>query len=115
MASEDSDEVVSGFSPIHDLGDLRDLDETIDRQMAAGGDELHTSSELLEVRLLGAAHRMLAEEWNDRLQKILLTSPYDVAKHVLPKVVVATVRDDNAHAEELTNCFEARDAPRRPA
>ena len=52
---------------------------------------------------------MLAEEWNDRLQKIL-TSPYDVAKHVLPKVVVATVRDDNAHAEELTNCFEARDA-----
>jgi len=91
MASEDSDELVSRFPTIHGLGDLRDLDETFGRLVPACRDELHAVRELLEVHLLGALHRMLPKERNDRLQQIS-TSPYDVAQHVLPMIVVPVVR-----------------------
>ena len=39
MASEDSDEIVPGFLPIHCLSDFRDLDETFDRLVPAGGND----------------------------------------------------------------------------
>ena len=107
MASEDSDEIVSGLLPIHGLDDLRDLDETFDRLMTVFGDELDAACELLEVLLFRAQHRVLPEERNDRLQEI--PTPSDgVAKHVLPMVVVPSVRDHGANAEELTKSFEAR-------
>jgi hypothetical protein len=63
MASEDSDEIVPGLLPIHGLRNLRDLNETLGRQMPADGDQLYAASELLEVLLLGAPQRMLSEEW----------------------------------------------------
>ena len=53
MASEDSDQLVSGFLAIHGLGDLRDLDETFDRLVPAGGDKLDAASELLEFCCFG--------------------------------------------------------------
>jgi hypothetical protein len=109
MASEDSDEIVPGLLPIHGLSDLRDLDETVCRQMAARGDELHAASELLEVLLLGTQHRMLPEERDDRLQEIRSPS-HRVSKHVLPMIVVSTVRGQISNTEELTKRFEARDA-----
>ena len=109
MASEDSDEIVLGLLPIHGLSDLRDLDETFGRLVPARGDELHAARELLKVLLLGAAHRMLSEERDDRLQQIA-TSPYGVAHHVLPMVVVPPVRDHIAYTEELTKRVETRDA-----
>ena len=109
MASEDSDELVPGFLPIHGLSDLRDLDETFSRLVPANGNELHAARELLEVLLFGAAHRMLPEERNHRLEQIA-TSPYDVAQHVLPMVVVPPVRGHISYAEELTETLEARDA-----
>jgi len=111
MASEDSDELVSRFPTIHGLGDLRDLDETFGRLVPTCGDELHAVRELLEVHLLGALHRMLPKERNDRLQQIS-TSPYDVAQHVLPMIVAPVVRDHIAYAEELTKVLEARNARR---
>jgi hypothetical protein len=109
MASEDSDELVPGLLPIHGLNDLRDLNETIGRLVPAGGDELDAARELLEVLLLRTSHRMLPEERNHRLEEIL-TPPHGVAKHVLPMVVVPSVRNDIANTEELTKRFEARPA-----
>ena len=109
MASEDSDEVVPGLLPIHGLSDLHDLDETVGREMSACRDELDAASELLEVLLLRAQHRMQSEEWDYRLQKIRAPS-YDVAEHVLPMVVMTTVRNHITNAEELTECLETCDA-----
>ena len=101
MASEDTDELVSGLPAIHGLCDLRDLDETFGRHVPAGGDESHAVSELLEVQLLGTPHRMLLEERDDRLQQIG-ASPHGVTVHVLPVVVVPPIRNHIANAEELT-------------
>ena len=109
MASEDSDEFVSGFPPIHRLSNPNDLDETIAGQMLAGRDALYARGESVEVLLLRGSHRMLPEERDDRLQQIVATT-HDVAIHVLPMVVVSPVRDHITYAEELTKMFEARDA-----
>src|SRR5579862_2708171 len=107
MVSEDSDQLVPGLLPVHGLNDLCDLDETVGRRMPAGRDELHAARELLEVLLLGAAHRVPPEERNDRSQKIV-SSTHDVPQHVLAVVVVPPVRNDVSDAEELTKVFEAR-------
>ena len=90
MVSEDSDQVVSGLPPVHRLRDLGDLDETVDIQMMAGGDELDTPSELLEVLLLRGPHPVLLEERNNRLQQIRAT-PHDVSVQVLPMIVIDRV------------------------
>jgi hypothetical protein len=68
MASEDSDQIVSGLPSIHRLSDLSDFDETGRRSVRISGDELDTSHELLEVFSLRAPKRMLLEERDDRLQ-----------------------------------------------
>ncbi len=109
MASEDSDQLVSGFFPVHRLDDLRDLNETLGRLVPAERDQLYTACELLEVLLLRAPQRIPLEERDDRLKKIRATS-HDVATHVLSVVVIPPVWDDVANAEILTKVFEARDA-----
>jgi hypothetical protein len=109
MASEDSDELMPGFLPIHRLHDLRDLDKTFGRLVPAGGDQLDAVCELLEVLLLRASHRMTPEERDDRLQEIRAATN-DVAVHLFPVVVTPPVRNDVANVEVLTNTLEARDA-----
>jgi hypothetical protein len=109
MASEDSDQIVSGFLPIHGLRNFRDLDQTARRPVPALGDELDAAGELLEVLLLRTQHRMLLEERDDPPEQILALTD-DVAEHVLPMVVVSPVGDDDSYAEELTKSFEARPA-----
>src|SRR5204863_3791368 len=101
MASEDSDQIVSGFLPVHRLSDLRDLDETVGRLVPAGGDEFDAVSELLEVLLLRTQHEMLPEKRDDRFKKIRTTT-HDVAIHVLPMIVIPSVRDHTTYAEKLT-------------
>lgn len=91
MASEDSDEVVPGFAPVHRLSDLSDLDETASAQMTAVGDQLDTPHELLEVLLLRGPHRMLLEERDYRSQEIDAAS-HDESVQVL---VVVVVSDDS--------------------
>ncbi len=68
MASEDSDEVVSGFLAIHGLHDLDDIGETVRSQVVTRSHELNASRELLEVVPLGRPERMLPEEGNDPLE-----------------------------------------------
>ena len=70
MASEDSDQLVPGFLAVHGLRDLDDLDEAFGLEMPAAVDELDALRELLEVALLRRAHRIRAEERNNRLQEI---------------------------------------------
>ena len=112
MVSEDSDQVVSGLPPVHRLRDLGDLDETVDIQMMAGGDELDTPGELLEVLLLRGPHPVLLEERNNRLQQIRAT-PHDVSVQVLPMIVISGVDQHLADSEELAKRVERVDA-RRP-
>ena len=77
--------------------------------MPAGGDELDAATELLEVLLLRAPHRMLPEERDDRLQQIGSLAD-DVAVQMLAMVVIALVREDLTNFEELTQLVEAPDA-----
>ena len=109
MASEDSDELVPGFLPVHRLGDLCDLDETFGRLVPADGDQLDAAGELLEILLLRAPHRIPLEERDDRLQEIRATT-HGVAIHVLPVVVIPPIWEDVANTEVLTETLEARDA-----
>jgi hypothetical protein len=109
MVSEDSDELVPGFLPVHRLCYTSDLYEAIDRAMPAGGHELDATCELLKVLLLRAPHRMLPEERNDGLQQ-LQSLAYGVSVHVLPMVVVSPVRNHVSDVKELTKVVEAPDA-----
>jgi hypothetical protein len=106
MASEDSEELVSGLPSVHRLSDFDDLNETVDRFVTIRGDELDTSYELLEVCLLRAAHRMLPKERYHRPEQIL-TPSHDVPKQMLAMIVVSLVRENLPDAEELTEVVEA--------
>ena len=52
MVSEDSDQLVPGFTPIHRLHDLDDLHETRPGRVLTAGHEFDARSELLEVEPL---------------------------------------------------------------
>ena len=101
MASEDSDQIVSGLPSVHRLCDLGDLDETFDRLVTAGRDELDASYELVEVLTLRRPQRMLLEEGNDYFLQLAPAS-HDVAVQMLAMIVVPPVRDHLTDAEELT-------------
>ena len=109
MASEDSDELVPGFFPVHRLDDLRDFDQTFGRFVPTDGDQLDAANELFEVQLFRASHRISLEERDDRLNEIRATT-HDIAIHMFPVVVIPPVWNDVADAELLTETFEARDA-----
>ena len=76
MASEDSDQFVSGFLPVHRLRDFSDLNQTGWVQMQTFCRQLNALSELLEVRVFRASQRELTEERDDRLHQF--GSPTDV-------------------------------------
>jgi hypothetical protein len=99
MASEDSDELVSGLPSVHRLCDLRDLDKTGRRKMPAALDEANAGRELLEVSLLGRDHREVVKERNDDFDQVIPPVD-DVLSQVLPVVVGAPVNGDAAHAKE---------------
>jgi len=109
MASEDSDEFVSGFPPIHRLSNPNDLDETIAGQMLAGRDALYARGEPVEVLLLRGSHGMPPEVRDNPLQQILAPTD-DVSVQVLAVVVVALVRHYLTHPEVGTEIAEALNA-----
>ncbi len=71
MVSEDSDELVPGFTSIHRLHDLDDLDKTRVSLVSTAGHQRDARSELLEVALLGCSKRMHPEERDDPIDQIL--------------------------------------------
>ena len=111
MASEDSDEVVSGLPSVHRFSDPCNLDHAVDRLVTAGGDELDASHELLEVVTLRCTQWMLLEERNDHF--LQLTAPsHDITVQIFAMVVVPPIRDHLTDAEELTKLMEDTDALR---
>ena len=90
MASEDSDELVTGFLVIHRFGDASDLDETIPRQVPSRLDHIHARREALEVETLRSTKPMISEERNDDLHEMVALR-YGVLAQMLPVVVVPPV------------------------
>ena len=108
MASEDSDELVSGLAMIHRLRQLGYLDKTLAGQMPTGDDDFHAPRELLEIVPLRRPQRMLTEERNDRADQLRATTHVVLAKGLLV-VVVTLVDEDTADAEEVVKRFQAVD------
>ena len=111
MASEDSEQVGSGFLAIHRLRDLDDPGQALMREMLAGLDELDAQRELLKVLLLGREHWVFSEERNDRFDQVLPPSNH-VAIKVLTVVVVPPIGDYLAHPEEVLEQLQARNTLR---
>ena len=111
MASEDSDQIMSRFLPIHRLSDLHDFDQAIGCPMPTRFDQLNAPRKLLEVITLRSAQRILTEERYYRLYKIR-TLVYAVLTKVLFMVVVPLVDEDSASAEESLEFFKRAHAPR---
>ena len=111
MASEDSDQILSGLLVIHRLRDLSDLDQTFGVPMSSAGHDVHAQDELLEVPLLDGPERMGSEERNDPLDELVAPAD-DVLMQVLPVVVGATIDVDAPDAEELHELLARRRATR---
>jgi hypothetical protein len=109
MASEDSDELVPGFTSIHRLRYLRDLRQTIESQVVTARNRVDTESELLEVESFRSPQRMPLEERNYRLLKIR-PATNNVAVQVLAVVVIPPVRKYLPDSKELTELMETIDA-----
>ncbi len=100
MASEDSEQFCSGFLAIHRFYRLDDPNEPVRGQMLSGVDPFETPRELLEVLVLRRVQRVRLKERND-LGNQIRPPAHDVAKQVLPVVVVAPVGDYLSHTEEV--------------
>jgi len=111
MASEDSDQLVPGFSAIHRLNNLRDLHETVNGQVATRGNKLNAVRELCEVITLRSSQRIRAEEGNDRFEKII-SSLHVIAVQMLAMVVVPPVDTDASDTEEALQLAETRQTAR---
>ncbi len=99
MASEDSDQVLSGFSMIHCLRELSDLDQPLGREMSAALADLHAEGKLLEIVVLRCPKRIRSEERNDHLEEIF-PSAHRVAMEMLFVVVAPSIDTDGPDAEE---------------
>ena len=106
MASEDSDQIVPGFSMVHRLPDLDDLRQSRRREVAPRLHQFDATRELLEVGALRRAKRMPFEERDDGLNELRPTG-HDVLTQVLLVVVVALVDVDPPYAEEALELLEA--------
>ena len=106
MASEDSDQIVPGFSLVHRLPDLDDLRQSRRREVAPRLHQFDATRELLEVGALRRAKRMPFEERDDRLNE-LRSIGHDVLTQVLLVVVVALVDVDPPYFEEALELLEA--------
>jgi hypothetical protein len=109
MASEDSDQLLPGCPPVHRFDDLSNLNQTIDIEMPAVRDQLHTQRELLEVALLRRTERISLEERNYRPHEVV-PPVHDELAQVLAMIVLALVDVDPAHAEEASQLLQGRPA-----
>jgi hypothetical protein len=109
MASEDSDQFVSGLAMVHRLCQLGYLDETLTGQMPAGVDDVHAPRELLEIVPLRRPQGMLTEERDDRVDQFRASTHVVLAQGFL-MVVMALVEEDPAYPEEPLELFKAGSA-----
>lgn len=109
MASEDTEKLVSGFTPVHRLHDLDDLNKTRVGLVPAARHQFDARSKLLEVALLGGTKRILPEKRDDPLDEITPTVNH-VAVQRLPVVVVSPVDVNLSHSEVVTYFLETASA-----
>jgi hypothetical protein len=114
MASEDSDQLSSGCSCVHRLGDPRDLNEAVDIEVPLGRDHTHALREPREIAHLRRPERVALEKRYDRLEEILL--PVDDELTQVLAVVVVTLSDvDTAHPQRSSEAPRVRGDFRRHA
>jgi hypothetical protein len=111
MASEDSEEFVSGFPPVHRLPDLNDLRKSSVGLVVTCRDTFDARSELLEVEPLCGPKRVLPKVRDDPLQQIL-PATNDVAVKVFSVVVGPPIDVNLPHPEELAQIVKTVDAAR---
>ena len=99
MASEDSDQVLPGFSMVHGFSDFSDLNQSPGGQVAAAVAELNAPRELLEILSLRRPKRILPEERDDHPKEIFPSAHY-VAMQMLLVVVVPSIDADSADPKE---------------
>jgi hypothetical protein len=109
MASEDSDQILSGCPPIHRLDDFSDFHETVDIEMPTDHDQTQAQRELLKVALLRRPKRMCLEERNYRSHEVIPTVNDELAQ-MLAMIVLALVDVHATHAEEALELLERRSA-----
>src|SRR5271156_4062290 len=107
MASEDSDQLMSGSLPIHCFCNLCNFDETSYFLMQAIIDHAHTTSKPFEVRLLDGVQRVSLEERYDRSQEIL--SPVNNELGQMLTMIVVPLHDiHTTYAEEALQLLKRR-------
>src|SRR5438876_9659582 len=77
MASEDSDQFLSGFSVVHRLCNFSDLNQPLSGEMPILADDFHAPRKLRKVQLLRSSQWMLTKERDDHFLKIS-PPPYKV-------------------------------------
>lgn len=109
MASEDSDQVGSGFAPVHRLHNLEQIRQAPRCEVMADRHPLHAGCELLEIHLLRGAERILPEERDHNAQEIGPLVHVE-SEHVLAMVVMPAVGIDSASSKERLQSVEAGNA-----
>jgi hypothetical protein len=104
MASEDSDQLVSGDSSVHCLSDLGDLYQACLREMATFQYQFKNPCELFEVITLRRSQWIALEEWNYHVAQIFAPL-HRVAVKMLSMVVVSLVEVQVPDTEELSESF----------
>ena len=105
MVSEDS-QGLGWFPVIHRLGDLRDLDDSIHREVTTEFHQLDDPYELLEVQPLRSSQWVLSKEGNDPGADII-ESVDIVPEQILPVIVTSSVAIDSAAPEEPNQFLES--------
>ena len=106
MASEDSDEVMTGLLVIHRFGNASDLDKTLPRQVPPRLDHIHARRKASEVEPLRGTKRMLAKERDNRPHEITALR-HGVLAQVLLVVVMSSVHVQPPYSEELLKLLQA--------
>jgi hypothetical protein len=104
MVSEDSQHF-GWFAEVHRLGDLRDFDNPLKREVPAEPHQSDDPSELHEVVSLRCSQWVLLEERNDDLGEVSV-SLNAITEEILPMIVVPAVAIDTAAAEPPHHVFE---------
>jgi hypothetical protein len=109
MASEDSDQVLPGFSMVHGLSYFCDFDQSSGGQMSAVLTEFDAPGELLEIFLLRRAKRIRSEERDDHPEEIFPPA-HDVAMQMLLVVVVPPIDADGTDPKETLQVVQGSNA-----
>ena len=111
MASEDSDQLVSGFAAVHGSDDFHDRREALIAEMLVVLHAFDAGRELLEVLALGGSQWILPKERDHHVEEIL-SPAHHVSVERLAMVIAAAVDHHRADTEEVPQLVQTPDATR---